>query len=113
IAGFSTFGVIAQTAILLIPVMRLKLGLRPRFGWRGVGLGQAAKLSVWTLLTAAVGQLAFLYVMKIATIPGAERLRLDNSGDPTADALPGNAVLEVASQLYLLPHSIIALSLAT
>ena len=27
--------------------------------------------------------------------------------------LPGNAVLEVASQLYLLPHSIIALSLAT
>ena len=27
--------------------------------------------------------------------------------------MPGNAVLEVASQLYLLPHSIIALSLAT
>jgi putative peptidoglycan lipid II flippase len=80
IAGFSTFGVIAQTAILLIPVFRLRLGLRPRFGWRGVGLGQAAKLSVWTLATAAVGQLAFLYVMSIATIPGAERLRLDNAG---------------------------------
>ncbi|KUM35642.1 murein biosynthesis integral membrane protein MurJ [Arthrobacter sp. EpRS71] len=114
IAGFSTFGVIAQTAILLIPVFRLRLGLRPRFGWRGVGLGQAAKLSVWTLATAAVGQLAFLYIMRIATIPGAERLRLDNAGDKAAAAvLPGNAVLEVASQLYLLPHSIIALSLAT
>ncbi|GAA3270673.1 murein biosynthesis integral membrane protein MurJ [Paenarthrobacter aurescens] len=114
IAGFSTFGVVAQTAILLIPVFRLRLGLRPRFGWRGVGLGQAAKLSVWTLATAAVGQLAFLYVMRIATIPGAERLRLDNAGDKAAAAvLPGNAVLEVASQLYLLPHSIIALSLAT
>jgi len=114
IAGFSTFGVIAQTAILLIPVFRLRLGLRPRFGWRGVGLGQAAKLSVWTLATAAVGQLAFLYIMRIATIPGAERLRLDNAGDRAAAAvLPGNAVLEVASQLYLLPHSIIALSLAT
>lgn len=114
IAGFSTFGVIAQTAILLIPVFRLRLGLRPRFGWRGVGLGQAAKLSVWTLATAAVGQLAFLYVMRIATIPGAERLRLNNAGDTDAAAvLPGNAVLEVASQLYLLPHSIIALSLAT
>ncbi|WP_427005559.1 murein biosynthesis integral membrane protein MurJ [Pseudarthrobacter sp. H2] len=112
VAGFSTIGVIAQTAILLIPVFRLKLGLRPRFGWRGVGLGQAARLSVWTLATAAVGQLAFLYVMRIATIPGAERLRLEHSGDPAADTLPGNAVLEVASQLYLLPHSIIALSLA-
>jgi putative peptidoglycan lipid II flippase len=69
---------------------------------------------VWTLLTAAVGQLAFLYVMRIATIPGTERLRLEKAGDPGAAAmLPGNAVLEVASQLYLLPHSIIALSLAT
>jgi putative peptidoglycan lipid II flippase len=113
VAGFSTIGVIAQTAILLVPVFRLKLGLRPKFGWRGVGLGQAAKLSVWTLLTAAVGQLAFLYVMRIATIPGAERLRLKEAGDPAAQMLPGNAVLEVASQLYLLPHSIIALSLAT
>ncbi|UVJ39619.1 murein biosynthesis integral membrane protein MurJ [Arthrobacter sp. CJ23] len=114
IAGFSTIGVVAQTVILMIPVFRLRLGLRPRFGWRGVGLGQAAKLSVWTLLTAAVGQLAFLYVMRIATIPGAERLRLEHAGELTAAAtLPGNAVLEVASQLYLLPHSIIALSLAT
>ncbi|HEY8752658.1 MAG TPA: murein biosynthesis integral membrane protein MurJ [Arthrobacter sp.] len=113
VAGFSTIGVVAQTAILLIPVFRLKLGLRPRFGWRGVGLGQAAKLSVWTLLTAAVGQLAFLYVMRIATIPGSERLRLKEAGDAAAEMLPGNAVLEVASQLYLLPHSIIALSLAT
>jgi putative peptidoglycan lipid II flippase len=113
IAGFSTIGVVAQTAILLVPVFRLRLGLRPRFGWRGVGLGQAARLSVWTLLTAAVGQLAFLYVMRIATIPGAERLRLEHAGDPAAELLPGNAVLEVASQLYLLPHSIIALSLAT
>jgi putative peptidoglycan lipid II flippase len=113
VAGFSTIGVVAQTAILLIPVFRLRLGLRPKFGWRGVGLGQAAKLSVWTLLTAAVGQLAFLYVMRIATIPGTERLRLERAGDPAANFLPGNAVLEVASQLYLLPHSIIALSLAT
>ena len=113
VAGFSTIGVVAQTAILLIPVFRLRLGLRPRFGWRGVGLGHAAKLSVWTLATAAVGQLAFLYVMRIATIPGAERLRLEQAGDPAAGTTPGNAVLEVASQLYLLPHSIIALSLAT
>jgi putative peptidoglycan lipid II flippase len=114
VAGFSTIGVIAQTAILLVPVFRLKLGLRPRFGWRGVGLGHAARLSVWTLLTAAVGQLAFLYVMRIATIPGTERLRLQKAGDNGGAAmLPGNAVLEVASQLYLLPHSIIALSLAT
>ncbi|MEE2570057.1 murein biosynthesis integral membrane protein MurJ [Pseudarthrobacter sp. J64] len=112
VAGFSTFGVVAQTAILLIPVIRLKLGLRPRFGWRGVGLGQAARLGVWTLVTTVVGQAAFLYVMRIATIPGAERVRLGPPGE-NSPRIPGNAVLEVASQLYLLPHSVIALSLAT
>lgn len=111
IAGFSTFGVVAQTAILLIPVFRLRLGLRPRFGWRGVGLGQAARLGIWTLVTTIVGQAAFLYVMRIATIPGAERVRLGPPGE--RPRIPGNAVLEVASQLYLLPHSVIALSLAT
>jgi putative peptidoglycan lipid II flippase len=113
VAGFSTIGLVAQSSMLLIRVFRLRLGVRTRFCWRVVCLGQAARLSVWTLLTAGVGQLAFLYVMRIATIPGAERLRLEEAQDPAADMLPGNAVLEVASQLYLLPHSIIALSLAT
>ncbi|MGG5172386.1 murein biosynthesis integral membrane protein MurJ [Pseudarthrobacter sp. J1738] len=113
VAGMSTLGVIIQTAVLMIPVARLKLGLRPKFGWRGVGLGQAAKLGLWTLLTAAVGQLTFLYIMKIASIPGGARQQLMEAGDPGYKNIPGNAVLEIASQLYLLPHSIIALSLAT
>ncbi|GAB4098973.1 murein biosynthesis integral membrane protein MurJ [Sinomonas halotolerans] len=113
VAGVSTLGVVVQTALLLIPVHRLRLGLRPAFGWRGVGLGQAARLGAWTLATAAVGQLTFLYVMKIASLPGAERERLRAAGDPAWQGIPGNTVLEIASQLYLLPHSIIALSLAT
>ncbi|WP_139346563.1 murein biosynthesis integral membrane protein MurJ [Sinomonas mesophila] len=113
VAGFSTLGVVVQTALLLVPVRQLRLGLRPRFGWRGVGLGHAARLGAWTLATAAVGQLTFLYVMKVASLPGAERERLREAGDPLWQRIPGNTVLEIASQLYLLPHSIIALSLAT
>ncbi|GAP54069.1 probable peptidoglycan biosynthesis protein MviN [Arthrobacter sp. Hiyo6] len=113
VAGFSTIGVVAQTAILLVPVFRLRLGLRPRFGWAGSGARAGGKAKRLDAVDRRVGQLAFLYVMRIATIPGAERLRLQHAGDPAAELLPGNAVLEVASQLYLLPHSIIALSLAT
>nr|WP_235779609.1 murein biosynthesis integral membrane protein MurJ [Sinomonas notoginsengisoli] len=113
IAAMSTIGVVIQTALLLLPVMQLRLGLSPRFGWRGVGLGTAARLGVWTLATTAVGQLTFLYVMKVASQPGAERERLQEAGDPLWQQIPGNTVLEIASQLYLLPHSIIALSLAT
>lgn len=109
VAGFSTLGVLVQTALLFIPLRRLKLGLTPRFGWRGVGLGAAAKVGSWALLTTVVSQLAFLYVMKIATIPGAVRANAPAGSPPIA----GNAVLEIASQLYFLPHSIISVSLAT
>lgn len=113
IAAVSTIGVAIQTALLFIPVLKLRLGLAPRFGWRGVGLGAAARLGIWTLATTAVGQLTFLYVMKVASQPGAERERLQEAGNPLWQQVPGNTVLEIASQLYLLPHSIIALSLAT
>jgi putative peptidoglycan lipid II flippase len=113
VAAASTVGVVIQTAILIVPVARLRLGLRPRFGWRGVGLGAAARIGAWTLATTAVGQLTFLYLMKIASQPGAVRERLREAGDPSWQFIPGNTVLEMASQLYLLPHSIIALSLAT
>ncbi|MGN6406611.1 murein biosynthesis integral membrane protein MurJ [Sinomonas sp.] len=113
VAGASTIGVVIQTAILIIPVARLGLGLRPKFGWRGVGLGAAARIGAWTLATTAVGQLTFLYLMKIASQPGAVREKLREAGDPAWQFIPGNTVLEMASQLYLLPHSIIALSLAT
>ncbi|MEA5455540.1 murein biosynthesis integral membrane protein MurJ [Sinomonas sp. JGH33] len=113
VAGASTVGVVIQTAMLFIPVGRLGLGLRPKFGWRGVGLGAAARIGVWTLATTAVGQLTFLYLMRVASMPGAVREQLRENGDPSWHFIPGNTVLEMASQLYLLPHSIIALSLAT
>lgn len=114
VAGTASLGVVVQTLLLVLPVRKLRLGLRPRFGWRGVGLGQAAKLGIWTLLTAVVGQGTFLYMMKVASIPGAERQRLDEAGQHAAAAgIAGQGVLDAATQLYILPHSIIALSLAT
>lgn len=114
VAGTATLGVVVQTLLLFVPVKRLGLGLRPRFGWRGVGLGRAAKLGIWTLLTAVVGQGTFLYMMKVASIPGAERQRLDEAGHHDAAlGIAGQGVLDAATQLYILPHSIIALSLAT
>ncbi len=54
---FSTIGVVAQTAILMIPVLRLRLGLRPRSAGAGWGWDRPPRSSVWTLATAAVGQL--------------------------------------------------------
>ncbi len=108
LAGTATLGIVVQSAVLLIPVHRLGLNLRPKFGWRGTGLGATAKVAVWTMGTMIIGNLSFIIIMRVATIPAG--------GDdaPTAgSSIPGIWALNRATELYIMPHSIIALSIAT
>ncbi|HET7415431.1 MAG TPA: murein biosynthesis integral membrane protein MurJ [Arthrobacter sp.] len=106
VAGTATLGIAVQAVVLAWPVKRLGLGLRPRFGWRGIGLGRAAKIAIWTLGTMVVGNGAFLIFTKIGTIATSAR-------DTVEGAVAGPYSLTVATQVYLLPHSIVVLSVAT
>lgn len=106
VAGTATLGIAVQAVVLAWPVKRLGLGLRPRFGWRGIGLGRAAKIAIWTLGTMVVGNGAFLIYTKIGTIATGAR-------DTVEGAVAGPYSLTVATQVYLLPHSIVVLSVAT
>lgn len=106
VAGTATLGIAAQSLVLVWPVKRLRLGLRPRFGWRGIGLGRAAKIAVWTLGTMIIGNGAFLVYTKIGTIATGARDQLEG-------AVAGPYTLTAATMVYLLPHSIVVLSLAT
>lgn len=106
LAGTATLGIVVQSAVLLIPVHRLGLNLRPKFGWRGTGLGATAKVAVWTMGTMIIGNLSFIVIMRVATIP--------SGNDASAETgIPGIQVLNRATELYIMPHSIIALSIAT
>ncbi|POH73786.1 murein biosynthesis integral membrane protein MurJ [Arthrobacter glacialis] len=108
LAGTATLGIVAQSAVLLLPVHRLGLNLRPKFGWKDSGLGAAAKVAVWTMGTMVIGNLSFIIILRVATIPAG--------GDGGADSdatIPGILVLNRATELYIMPHSIIALSIAT
>lgn len=105
LAGSATLGIVVQSAVLLIPVHRLGLGLRPKFGLRGTGLGTTARLAVWTMGTMIIGNLSFIVILRVATIP--------SGGDGSDAAIPGIFVLNRATELYIMPHSIIALSIAT
>ncbi len=108
LAGSATLGIVLQSLVLLWPLKKLGLGLRPKFGWRGVGLKSTGKIAAWTMGTMVVGNLTFLLISRIATI-ATEAQATDGSGTPIA----GNFELNRATEVYILPHSVIALSIAT
>ncbi|MGJ3508420.1 murein biosynthesis integral membrane protein MurJ [Enemella sp. A6] len=97
----STFGILVQAAIL-VPYLRLAgFRYRPRFDWRGVGLGHTFSLAKWTLGFVAVTQLALVVINKLATSATA-------AGEGAGLTAYNNAYL-----LWIMPHSLITVSLAT
>lgn len=108
LAGTATLGILVQSVVLILPVHRLGLNLRPKFGLRGTGLGSTVKIALWTMGTMIIGNVTFVVILRVATIPaGGEADAAPESG------LPGMFVLNRATELYIMPHSIIALSIAT
>lgn len=110
LAGTATLGIVVQSVILLVPVHRLGLKLRPRFDWRGTGLGATAKIAGWVMGTMVIGNLSFIVILRIATIPIAS---MTDGGADADSVIPGPYALNRAVELYIMPHSIIALSIAT
>lgn len=107
LAGTTTLGVVIQAIALIWPMRALGLKLRPKFGWRGMGLRASGKIAGWALATMVIGQLSFLFISRVAT--GATASKPDSGSQDW----PGIFVFSRASDIYLLPHSIIVLSIAT
>lgn len=99
LGGTATLGIVAQTAILFVFWRRTGLHIRPDFRWRGVGLGQIGRLAGWTFLMVVAGQLAGLVQSRVM------------SNVPDGD--PGMFVAANAWLLFMLPYSIIVLSIGT
>ncbi|WP_026551042.1 murein biosynthesis integral membrane protein MurJ [Arthrobacter sp. Br18] len=111
LAGGTTVGIILQALVLLVPLKKLHLGLRPRFGLRGTGLGRTGKLASVTIVTMLVGNGLYLINQKVATIASEARAGFLAQDPPVLIA--GLTNLEFGALVYQLPHSVIALSLAT
>ncbi|MBR7502896.1 lipid II flippase MurJ, partial [Mycobacterium tuberculosis] len=98
----ATLGVAAQALILIWPLKRIGFRYRPTFGFRGVGLGTAGKVAFWTFAAMLIGQLGFLIISRVAagaSVPG--------------EGNASNAAYTNAYLVFMLPHSLIAVSLAT
>lgn len=111
LAGSTTLGIVVQALVLLIPLRKLGLGLRPNFRMRGIGLRQTGKVAKWTIITMLVGNGAYLVYTNIATIATAARPAYAAMNPP--EVIAGHLNLETASMFYMIPHSVITLSLAT
>ena len=99
LAGGATLGVAAQALVLLVFWRRTGLGFRPDFRWQGVGLGATGRAAGWTFGMILVTQLAGIVQSRIATLAGED--------DPSV------AVLRTTWLIFMLPHSIVAVSIAT
>jgi putative peptidoglycan lipid II flippase len=107
----STLGIAVQLLILVPYLRRAGFTFRPRFDFRGTGLGHTLRLGVWTVLFVVVNQIAYTVVVRIASSGTAEAVTgacTGGAGNGTGYTIYSNAFL-----LVMVPHSIATVSLAT
>lgn len=99
IAGGATAGIATQAVILFAFWRRVGLRFRPDFGWRGVGLGVAARAAGWTLGMLIAGQIAGLIETNVALIATGQGASV--------------ATMSTSWLIFMLPHSIVTVSIVT
>jgi putative peptidoglycan lipid II flippase len=98
LAGTATLGVAAQAAVLVVFWRRTGLTYRPDFRWRQAGLGATGAAAFWAFGMVLVIQVSTLVNTRVASI---------------ASEYASIATLQNAFLVFALPHSVIAVSLAT
>ena len=102
LAGTATLGIVAQALVLLVPLLRSGFRWNFRLGLHGIGLRSAGAVALWTFAAVVLEQAGVLYLTRVASEAG-------NSGE----AMAGNASYTQALLIYLLPHSLVTVSIAT
>lgn len=109
-AGFWTLGVAAQALVLFWPLMKSGIHYRPSFGIRDIGLRSMGPVAAWSMCIVVVTQIVVMITTHITTsVPfvAEQRLGLDQF------EVAGNATYQNAYTMFLLPYSLVAVSVAT
>ena len=109
-AGTWTLGVAFQALVLFIPLTKIGLKYRPQFGLRGIGLRSMGPVAAWSVGIVVIDQLANIVITRTST--NAPMLAQQQFGINPLD-VAGNASYQNAYTIYMLPYSLIAVSLAT
>lgn len=105
LGGGATLGIVAQ-ALVLVPAMR-RAGVRwrPRWGFRGVGLGMAGHVAVWTFVSLLIGQAGAIAVTQASSAA--------SDAAAAGTVVAGYAAYQNAFTIFMLPHSLVTVSLVT
>ena len=98
LGGTATLGIAAQALVLTLFWRRAGLTYRPNFRWKGVGLGRTGTAAAWVFGMILITQIAAIVETRVATIA-------------TGSASLG--ALKYAWLIFMLPHSIVTVSIAT
>jgi putative peptidoglycan lipid II flippase len=102
-----TVGYMAQALILIPAIAKTDIRIRLRFDWRDSELRKSLHLATWTVLFAAISQLSYLVTVNLST--GAAVKSLEAGIETGVGFTPfSNALL-----IFMLPHSIITISIIT
>ena len=104
----STLGIVVQFLVLVPYLRSAGFHYRPRFDFRGTGLGHTLRLGVWTVLFVVVNQVAYTVVVRIASSGTVDPTGGAGSAEGTGYTVYSNSFL-----LTMVPHAIITVSLAT
>lgn len=99
LGGMTTLAVAIQSIICFAFWGRIGLRYRPEFGFRGIGLRKTGALAGWTLAMVVIVQITVLIETNVANLA---------FGRAASVAAMQNALL-----IFILPHSIISISIAT
>ena len=103
-AGAWTLGVAFQALVLFIPLIMSGFRYRPRWGLRGIGLRSMGSVAAWSMCVVIVDQLANVVNARI------------NNGAPLEGNpfdIAGNGSYQNAYTIFILPYSLVAVSVST
>ncbi|GAB3580072.1 murein biosynthesis integral membrane protein MurJ [Calidifontibacter terrae] len=99
LAGTATLGIAAQALVLIGPLRKAGYSFSPSFQFRGVGLRTASTIAVWAFAAVVVQQLAQIVSMNVL--------------NSVREGSGGSFTQAQAFLLFMLPHSLVTLSLVT
>ena len=105
LSGGATLGVASQALILLFAWKKANIKFSFNFKWRGFGLRPALKAATWSLGMVVVTQIGGVVQTIVAS--GAISAR------DTNPAVASVAVMAVAWLVFMVPHSVVTVSVAT
>lgn len=100
LGGSATLGVATQALVLVLFWRRAGLRYRPDFRWRGVGLGATGRAASWVFAMIVVMQIGGIVQTNVAS-------QAANADDASL------MVMRTAWLLFMLPHSVVVVSLVT